>query len=643
MAKEHYETPVLFCATIEPQIEFLDAPRIAEESMTTGLMLWQHRSGTVGTLEKLRFFGEGQWVAPTDAVSVRADESDIVVNEAGLLSDDLHVFSGGRLDGLDDVARQLGLDARTSRSHVLSCGYRIYGEALFERLRGPFWIIVWDGRSQLAKCARDHLGVSPMYYCETGDLTAIATSVAPLLSLPAVSKAVRIDSVVSFLSSCWEDVGSFFEGIEIVQPGAFLTMSSAGATQSRFWAPKSSRKPAVYVSIEEYQNGYRERLSRAVERSSRGLANVAISLSGGIDSSSIMALASEAFKDGSATARPVSYTNVFPRKRFLDERRYAASVTALHGSEHKYVETDEIVRMALPISKYVDTPWRIIFENMHRLSYHEMKSDGIRAALNGTGADDMWIGSELAPHDAIAAWHPLAFYLCLKNHRRKREVLARGATSLLRKGLPAAARAGILSGFVRPGEFLVSGLTEEIVNSYGIEERRRAANMGPAFETEGTWAFWEAYLQAITKSASLFVLPSMRAIAAEFSIDLRFPFHDVDLVEYAITIPPHVFYDPSRSKAFAVDALSGSLPQTVARRKINTSLNPIAAEIILGLGSDVEPVFRDSWLEATGLVVRGALLKEYRNYIGSAGVSSSWVGIWIAYCVEKWVRGIEGL
>jgi asparagine synthase (glutamine-hydrolysing) len=202
--------------------------------------------------------------------------------------------------------------------------YEKWGEDCVKHLFGDFAFAIWDERKQRYFCARDHFGVKPFYYTYINNEFAFSTSLNDLRLNPRVSNTLNEIAVGDYLLfGVNQDLfTTIFKDIQRLPPGHTLTVTSDGSlTTRRYWTPEPStelrfRDPRAYVER------FAELLWRAVK--DRVTTNsVAISMSGGLDSTSLAAIARDLGKDVHAFA--VVYDSLIP-----DEERHYSTLAAQH-------------------------------------------------------------------------------------------------------------------------------------------------------------------------------------------------------------------------------------------------------------------------------------------------------------------------
>jgi asparagine synthase (glutamine-hydrolysing) len=207
-------------------------------------------------------------------------------------------------------------------SLILSA-YKKWGEDCVKHLFGDFAFAIWDDREQRYFCARDHFGVKPFYYTYIDNTFAFSSSLNELRLDPRVSNTLNEIAIGDYLLfGVNQDLSTtIFKDIHRLPPGHTLTVANGSITKRRYWTPEPSTE-IRFRDPESYVERFSELLSLAV--SDRvGDERVAISMSGGLDSTSLAAVARNLNKE--VHAFTVVYDDLIP-----DEERHYSTVAADH-------------------------------------------------------------------------------------------------------------------------------------------------------------------------------------------------------------------------------------------------------------------------------------------------------------------------
>jgi asparagine synthase (glutamine-hydrolysing) len=245
---------------------------------------------------------------------------------------ELWVTADARLDARSDLIGALRRNGQQAAEHETAAGlilhaWRAFGSALLDHLIGDFAFAIWDRRTARLICARDHFGIRPFYYVETARLLAFASHPDALLVLPEVSNAFDEISVADFLlfGTQQDPHRSMYRSIACLPPASTLALAGNRTSVKRYWTLPEQASTRFHTRS-EYVEGFAHLLKQAVtDRLPAG--PVGVQLSGGVDSSSIAAIAADWSK---ATGHQVLAVNVSCKSVIPDdeEGELAQSISA---------------------------------------------------------------------------------------------------------------------------------------------------------------------------------------------------------------------------------------------------------------------------------------------------------------------------
>ena len=281
----------------------------------------------------------------------------------------------------------------TGDTEVVLASYEQWGTACFERFRGMWAIVLVDGRRGELVLSRDRLGIKPLYLAQSGRALYLCSEIKQLTAVPGLRLSADLEVVADYLLSGYERRDrTFFEQVEPFPEGRWRRCSLATLErleECEYWAPQTIA-PTVH-DPDEAASQLRESLETSVSLHLRSDAPLGVSLSGGLDSGALAALAVD-LRRGDEGNLP-SFTATFPDDP-VDERRYVEEMTAGRAIEAHYVEPTP----ALFLSELDELTWHHD-EPVGSLSQYAafrvaraMRERGVRVALNGQGGDEILAG-----------------------------------------------------------------------------------------------------------------------------------------------------------------------------------------------------------------------------------------------------------
>jgi asparagine synthase (glutamine-hydrolysing) len=319
----------------------------------------------------------------------------------------ISVIFNGELFDYPEVKAQLQAKGHHFRTHcdteLVPHLYEEYGEAVFERLRGQFAVALWDERSQQLLLARDRFGICPLYWTRQGDWLLFASEIKALLASRMVEARpdVRgINHVFTFFAL--PGPVTCFEGIHCLLPGRYLKISGGAIEEKVYWEidyPDAGHEEwrdfrrfgsnATSPVIDEFEAV----MKKAVERRLRADVPVVSYLSGGVDSSVVVALAC-AQRRGEGKGPIPTFTISVQDDLSLNEKNEAHEVAKHVGCEEIVVDCgrQEVLDTYPALIRAAEGP--VIDTSCAALLMlaRKVHQSGYKVALTGEGADEWLAG-----------------------------------------------------------------------------------------------------------------------------------------------------------------------------------------------------------------------------------------------------------
>lgn len=539
-----------------------------------------------------------------------------------------------------------GLEARGHRfrsrtdSEVILHLYEEKGEDLLQDLRGMFAFGLWDDPKGRLFLARDRLGEKPLAYATVGKGLIFASEIKALFRETGLIPRVSPQAIYHYLTFQYvPSPMSSFMGVEKIPPGHYLTWEDGAVRLHRYWAlPQTGGcEPGRTHRPEEVL----ERLEEAVRI--RMVSDVAVGafLSGGLDSSAVVALMSRHAQG------PVRTLTVgFPDPGY-NEVKYARLVSRYLGTEHAELFVDMDIQRELPkIAWHYDEPFADASAVPTYYLAKAMRSM-VTVALDGDGGDET-----LAGYDRYRAARWLGLYARLPRVVRD-GLFPRALEALPIRGWERSHWLHRARVFARPGE-------ERLERRYGQWMSHFTANEKVSLCTQefleevgqcDPLALMETHfscgsadedtLRRVLRADMLSYLPDDLLVKTDIAsmahgLEVRAPFLDHHFVEFASRIPSRCKVRWGKGKFILRQALRGVLPpEILARRKMGFSpplarwiqhdLRETAEELLMGSRARQRGYFREDRV--------GEILREHLS-----GVRNRHHQIWNLMMLELWHR-----
>jgi len=278
-----------------------------------------------------------------------------------------------RLDNRDELAGRSGRGreaAAWSDAQVLLAAWEKFGDEIWRQLRGPFAAAIWEPRRRVLTLARDHLGLNVAMWHRNDEFFAFATMPNGLFAF-GVPRALSEEKLADFLVLNHADhATTMYRDVSRVPPAHVLQVTVDGnVTQRRFWSAAEAA-PVRLSSDQAYAEGLRDCLDRAVRRQMRSVHPIGTLLSGGLDSSSVSALAARALSE--KNQRLAAFTGVprrgfdgaLPAGTYADETPYVDLIAKRAGNidvsyvhnNNEYDDFAELERMFTALESPVRNP-----------------------------------------------------------------------------------------------------------------------------------------------------------------------------------------------------------------------------------------------------------------------------------------------
>lgn len=306
---------------------------------------------------------------------------------------DLAITSYSRIDNREELITILGLELHDSTaitdSELILKSYSRWGENCPCRLVGDFSFAVWDGRSEKLFCARDIIGMKPMYYAhKPGEYFVFATEPKALLSLEGVEANLNESRIADMLCEMRFDVEqTVYSDIFKVPPGHSICVTR-GTLEVSCFGTLEPEKGDTDLSDEEYTDRFRELMYESVRCRLRSAFPVSSQLSGGLDSSFVTCIAAEILaSEGNEILQTVSI--IFEKAKESDEREFIDAVLDEINAAPDYIYGDRFGPLSDIESIYSVVEDALVGGNHHLIwrMLGKARENGARVVLDGLDGD----------------------------------------------------------------------------------------------------------------------------------------------------------------------------------------------------------------------------------------------------------------
>lgn len=357
----------------------------------------------------------------------------------------------------------LGHEFRTeSDTEVIVHGYEQWGFDCIREFRGMFAFLLWDDRRRLLFAARDRVGKKPLFYTLTDGLFLAASELQALLQHPAISRAIDVTALDDYLTYGYIPAPkTIFRGVYKLPPAHWLALQILEGGRyrlqvERYW--ELTYEPKWALTEEEAMEGLLEALTEAVRL--RMIADVPLGalLSGGVDSSVVVALMAR------LSDRPVRTFSIGFDEQDFNELPYARAVAERYGTEHhELIVRPDAVEVLPMLVRHYGEPYA---DSSAVPTYYvaRMARQFVTVVLNGDGGDECFAG-----YDRYAGTLLAEQYGRLPAWLRR---VALSSVRLIPEGLPAGHRLRRVRRFVEAASLPAGSRYVRWVSIFPGERRR---------------------------------------------------------------------------------------------------------------------------------------------------------------------------
>jgi asparagine synthase (glutamine-hydrolysing) len=520
------------------------------------------------------------------------------------------------------------------------------GPACVERLQGMFGLAIWDERKRELFLARDRLGIKPVYYSRPAGGFVFGSEIKALLAHPAISPELDEEAFFHYLTFvCTPAPMTMFEGVHKLAPGERMIVRPDGSTNSEIWWSPMSSSSAQEVSEmgeDEMEARLLELLRGSIEKRMMADVPFGVFLSGGVDSSTNVALMSELMDD------PVRTFSVgFKEHEQYNEFEYAREIADRYGADHHEVILDPgdlqsflpelIHHQDEPIADWVCVP-------LYFVAKLARDNDTIVVQV-GEGSDELFHGYD--NYIAAARFHRRVWQPFQRVPRSLRSATGRMATGLSRRVGRGEVHAQSL---VEAADSRLPFWGGAICYRGSLKERvlAGASNGGHPSSYQVVDRLWQqaerdrsdadllqkmTYLELKQRLAELLLMRVDKMTMAT-SVEARVPFLDHELVEFAMALPPEMKVRRGTGKYLLKKAVDGLIPHHIAYRRKQGFGAPVAEWFKGELGERAQREIRESSLAERGLLDYDRLDEMWEAH--RRGPVNWAFHLWNIYNVSAW-------
>jgi asparagine synthase (glutamine-hydrolysing) len=459
--------------------------------------------------------------------------------------------------------------------------YEEEGERCVEKLTGMFAFAIWDRSQDTLLLARDRLGIKPLYYFCGGDFLAFASEIKALLSLGSIEPKLDLQALHDYLTFHFNVAPqTMIRGIFKLPPGHILVARKGTVRQEQYWDLDYSRK--LDLPEGEYVEEFHRRVLACTKSHLVGEVPLGVLLSGGLDSTVIAGAMAELGVPRIKTFTVAFAHELAAKREDYDERHYARLAATHYGADHHEIVItqkdfaaglrDYVWHMDEPMADSASIPLYYV---------SRLAKDHVTVILSGEGSDEL-----------LAGYNYWASFKGFDRARWIRRIPGPIRNSLLRPLNDRLFRSSRLQRYLemanRPPSHYPLVLAPEYPGLFS--EDAKLGLYGPGVKAPGPLArSTDVILDAYRKTTTFPFLDQMLYVSTKqwlpddlllkadkmtmaHSLELRVPFLDHTLVEFAASLPAHMKVRRNGGGAYTTKyvlrkAFAGKVPPPILRRK----------------------------------------------------------------------------
>ena len=471
----------------------------------------------------------------------------------------------GRIDNRKELIGELssqGVDAASGDAGLVLAAYDAWGEQCPLRLVGDFAFGLWDGRARRLLCARDPVGVRPLYVLVRGNLVCFATQLRQLLTVCPQTPPIDMEYLADRLAlgvNRPNTVGTPYRGLSRLEPGHRLIEERGRVGIERYWE-WGGGGAGLGARQEQCAEEFLHVFSDAVASRMAGADRVWMDLSGGLDSSSIVGVAARI----RGRPRLSTVTVVFGESRVSDEREWAEAVARTVDVEPHDINGDAhhpFGGLTEAVQYWEEPHGATAFFGMHERYARLMGGGGVPVLLSGIGAEAAVLGKHQEPvHFADLLRRARLVRLWRELDQWQRAMKKPLSNLAFRYGVrPLTCRPRISYAWAPGGHDWITG---RFARTWNLWDRARHGNM----PRTGRGIADQWHIEQVGWITGFLLRGYL-----EKACDIRYPFLHRPLVELALAMPWSLKAVPGEPKAVLRRAMKGILPERVRCRTQNAS------------------------------------------------------------------------
>ena len=467
------------------------------------------------------------------------------------------VFNG-EIYNYQNLKSKLNYDFETnSDSEVIIAAYHKWGKDCVNYFNGMFAFAIWDNLKEELFVARDRVGIKPLYFFKDDNLFVFSSQIKGVLASEKVKFELNSGELSNYLK--FQTIyapNTIAKDIFLLEPATTLLINKQGIEKTKFWNIEKTEKDITTESYSEIKSNINSLLTNAVERRMVSDVPFGAFLSGGIDSSLMVALMSK------VSSSPINTFNISFAEKEFSEAKYAEAVAKKYKTNHTEINLtpDDLLNDVTTALSFMDSPSADGI-NTYVVSKHTRKH-GVKMAISGLGGDELFAGyPQFKQMDILNKFNifdkvPLSLRSTVAN------LISRNSK-----------RADInkIASWMECEKWNIQNLYptfRQQANSKQITELLNTNNSNNINYFDKSTLLNNISTNEINTYLQHILLRDSDQMSMASALEVRVPFMDHELIDYVLTIPDSLKY-PSTQKKLLVESFPDILtPEIVNRKKM---------------------------------------------------------------------------
>jgi len=480
-----------------------------------------------------------------------------------LISEDknYYLLSDGRLDNREDLVNMLGINpgraSTLSDGRLILSAYERWKEKSFEKLIGSFAFVIYFTKEKKVIAVRDHVGDRTLFYFNDNTKFIVSSEPYSILANSEVPKKLNKSKVAEYLAIKHPtDNSTYYQGIYEILPGHFISCNKKRVEERRYWNLNLSEK-IRYKNDNDYAEHLLEILDISISSKMRSVKPPGIMMSGGLDSTSIAAIASKYAK-----GRLKTFSYIFNKYKDCDESEYIESFCKMYDAESfrlngdKYLPLVDIKRSCVSPNFPNQDSYQVLKNELYR----QVEESGSNILLTGWYADQLFAGEEHWLKDSLGDFNLPIMIRSLKSLVSEKGLTGLRNDSAVRTALrPLRHIKNFVLGSPPISEkyfYMTPYAKSLLLNANGWNsELEETGRVGQILNVLGLRTAYDA--------------SACSHCTTGVNIDFRYPYRDIRLIEYFLKLPAYQLHDDTnyKSKYILRNAIRRLLPSKILERK----------------------------------------------------------------------------